>query len=181
MLTVCLHTERLEVVPLGEADLESYCALHTDPQVMAHIAPVQDRRAALRSFSAALSFNGAAGFRRHFWFARTRTGEDVGLVALDGRERPGQAELGAVIARAAQRRGYATEVIEGLAAHAFDTLELQCLVTRHRPEHAAAIALMRRLGFSPSPTPADHQDPASQRWQLRRSDWLTRRGSTCTR
>lgn len=179
-MSTLLRSTRLLLQPLSRADEEGYCALHTDPVVMAWIAPVLDRSTAQRSFRAALSFNADTEFRRRFWFARTLEGVGVGLLSLDGRAAPGAAELGAIIATSAQRRGHASEAILRLAGHAFETLGLQRLYTRHRPGHGAAVALMRRLGFTPLEIDAANRDPASQRWQLLRTTWREATGSTFT-
>jgi len=74
------------------------------------------------------------------------------------------AEVGALILPEFQASGLATEAIAAIADHAFAILGLRRLFTRHRREHVAAAALMRRLGFSALPEVAD--DPLGQRWAL---------------
>lgn len=98
------------------------------------------------------------------------TGAAGGIMALLGDEAVTSAEVGVLLAPAAQRSGVATAAIKALADAAFTATGLRRLWTRHAPGHEAAGALMRRTGFNPIPS-APH---GPCQWELARDDWMAR-------
>jgi ribosomal-protein-alanine N-acetyltransferase len=167
-----LHTPRLRLQPLAEGDREPYVALYSDAETMSRIAPAQTPEAAARGFRAALAAMRASPPRRRFWVMREASGITIGLLGLDHDE-PEGGEVGALIPPPNQARGYATEAIAALADHAFGTLGLQRLHTRHAAGHGLAAGLMRGLGFRPVP---DADGPHRVRWELDPEHWAGRPG-----
>lgn len=163
-----LRSLRLQLDPLAEQDGPFYCGLYTDPEIMRHVGKPLDAEAARRSFRAVRCDATKAAPRRRQWVMRENPSrEPVGLLGLDCQEHG--AEVGALILPIHQARGYAAEAIAAVATYAFDTLGLTHLHTRHDGGHAAAAALMRKLGFEPSaPTSARGPDKF---WQLSRKQW----------
>lgn len=167
-----LQTPRLRLRPLAAADEALYVRLYSDPLSMSRIADAQSAAAAARGFRAALAAQQRSPPARLFWVMHERA-QDLafGLLGLD-LDAPGSGEVGALIPPPQQGRGYATEAIAALADHAFGTLGLQRLHTRHAAGHGLAHGLMQGLGFEPGePVPGD---PHPQRWTLTPARWAAR-------
>jgi RimJ/RimL family protein N-acetyltransferase len=144
-----LSGTRLQLQPLDGSDEAVVVALYSDPETMRHIAAAQSRATAQRSFAAALRMNAATPPRRRTWAMRL-DGTTIGVIGLVFDADGSGAELGVVLPPTRQGRGFATEAISALADHAFATLALRRLHTRHDPAHALAAGLMTTLGFARS-------------------------------
>ena len=169
-----LETARLRLRPLQASDEALYVRLYCDPVSMARIVAAQSPATAVRGFHAALAAQAQAAPSRFFWVMHDRTlDQAVGLLGLDLHE-PGSGEVGALIPPEHQGRGYATEAIAALADHAFGTLGLPRLHTRHAAGHGLAHGLMQGLGFRPGdPVPGPHP----QRWWLTPETWARRQAA----
>lgn len=169
-----LATARLQLRPLAPGDEALYVRLYTDPVSMARITTAQAPDAAARGFRAALAAQAQVPPQRLFWVMHDHVlQQDIGLLGLDLDE-PGGGEVGALIPPEHLGRGYATEAIAALAGHAFDTLGLRRLHTRHAAGHGLAHGLMQGLGFQPGdPVPGPHP----QRWSLTPESWARRQGA----
>lgn len=158
-----LRGPRLDLRPLAEGDRALYVQLYGDAHAMQHIGAAQDAGTAARGFRTALRFNAATPPERQFWVIQDRTAsQPLGLIGLSMDE-SGGGEVGVLLPDAHQGRGIATEAIAALADHAFSTMHLQRLHTRHQPGHALAAGLMSTLGFERI-APAAGNGP--WRWQL---------------
>lgn len=170
--TPTLSGSRLVLRPLGDADQSLYVSLYGDDETMARIMPGLDTASAVRAFRNELGSPGQDWRRRLTWtLSETQGSRAFGLLGLvlDG---TGGAEVGVVLPPGHQGQGYATEAISLVARHAFDTLALDLLYTRHAEGHAPARGLMLRLGFATTPAgPPPH--PA--RWTLTRDAWKAAR------
>ena len=169
-----LHTPRLHLRPLSHADERLYCSLYTDAGVMRHVAEPLTPEAARRAFQAVLRQLAAAPPQSRYWILAPRTGgNDLGLMAwVSDRDDAGSAEVGVLLAGSAECRGYATESIAALADAVFAETAQQRLWTRHARDNAAAIGLMRKLGFEL--LEEARADPAPVRWHLERQAWTAR-------
>lgn len=172
-----LHTPRLHLRPLSRADERLYCSLYTDADVMRHVAEPLTPEAARRAFQAVLRQLAAVPPQSRYWILAPRTGgDDLGLMAwVPDRDDSGFAEVGVLLAGSAECRGYATESIAALADAVFAETAQQRLWTRHARDNAAAIGLMRKLGFEP--LEEAKTGPAPARWRLERQAWAARRPS----
>jgi RimJ/RimL family protein N-acetyltransferase len=88
------------------------------------------------------------------------------MALVPDRDDPASAEVGVLLLPDAQGQGHATEAIAALADSVFAVPGLQKLWTRHASGHAAAVGLMRRLGFVAGP-----EAGAQSRWHLLRGTW----------
>ena len=170
-----LPSPRLWLDPPVAADEAFYVALYTDPATMRHVAAPQSVDAARRGFAAALRLDAEEPPQRRFWVLRSKDdGERIGLLGLHI-DAEGRGEVGAVIVPSHQGRGHSTAAIGALADHAFDTLGLQCLHTRHDGGNGLAAGLMARVGFVCTAT-AD--GATGWRWELSPSHWRALRAAT---
>lgn len=159
---------QLVLRPLCDQDQSLYVALYGDAETMARAMPALDAPSALRAFQRERKAQVEAGARRMAWtLSESSDGIAFGLLGLV-LDDAGGAEVGVVLPPARQGRGHATEAIALVAQHAFQTLALDRLYTRHAEGHGPARGLMLRLGFEPAPigTP-----PHPVRWTLTRETW----------
>ena len=142
-----------ELLPFAPIHRPFYTALFSNPAVMSAVGPVFDPARAERAAEAALRHQQAPDGRFRHWLIVHAQGT-AGLLglALRGKSWPGgEAELGVLLWPAWQARGAATAAIRAVRAWAFEAIPLACLTCHHAEGHAGAEALMRRLGFFPSP------------------------------
>jgi [ribosomal protein S5]-alanine N-acetyltransferase len=141
-------TERLELRAFEPADLHALHAVYGDPEVTRWMPPyptIEHTRRALEKHVAAGRTGGAA-----LWAVVERSsGEligDAGLAALNG-VGP-EVELGYTLGRRWWGRGYATEAARACLAEAFGPLGLKRVVAVVRPENAASIHVLEKLGMT---------------------------------
>lgn len=185
-----IHTERLSLRPLVEADADDLFAIFGDPRVMRYWStPVwSDREQALRMVAADRdALAGREDLR--LGLVRRDLGRVVGTVSLfriDAGNR--RAEIGYALGAEHQGAGLMSEALVALVDLAFDhqtgapldDLRLHRLEADIDPRNAASAASLTRLGFQLEGT-------LRERWQvggeisdsglygLLRPDWLARR------
>ena len=151
-----LTTPHLTLQGVSLADLDALWQLLTDPQVRRYLC--DDRvmtRAQVAEMLTHSMAQAAAGMG--FWMLRDQDGRDRGCIGLHPvsceivSHAPGLAgEIEPTIALAPDcwGRGYATEALAAIVAHAFETLGLERLVAVvDEPNHASQ-RLMGRFGFA---------------------------------
>ena len=178
-MSTTLHGPRLDLRPLEPGDEALYVRLYGDVQAMRHIGAAQDADTATRGFNAALRHRSAEPPERFFWVVLDRgSAQSLGLIGLS--IDPSGGEVGVLLPAAHQGRGVATEAIATLADHAFASMGLPRLHTRHRPEHALSTGLMTTLGFE---SLAPEAGSAHAQWQLTPERWFAgpRRQSAANR
>lgn len=145
-----LSTERLELRPWREADLEPFAALNADPEVMRHMPRLLTRAESNALAASAASALASRGWG--LWALELRASQDfLGLVGLS--------EVGFAAAftpcleimwrlkRAAWGHGYATEAARACLEFAFTTLAAPEVVAFTVPVNERSRAVMRRLGM----------------------------------
>jgi len=141
-----LRTERLDLPPLDATHTDALAAIYADPAVAAYIG------------GSRLSYEGT-----HTQVARFETiwhqhghGQSAVIERATGRLigraglhywPDGMLELGYVIAREAQRKGYAREAGEAWLAWTWANLPNDHVTAVIHPDNEASIGLARRLGF----------------------------------
>lgn len=150
---------------LADADADLFVALYGDPATMRHVAPALDPHAAHRAFAGAQRQVRAKPPLARYWRLDTASGAR-GLLSLVPDAGGRAAETGLLLPPAMQAQGVATAALGHLCDAVLRANAFDALWTRHRVGHAAAVGLMRRLGFVPE-TPAD----GWQRWCLDRRTW----------
>ncbi|HEY9144328.1 MAG TPA: GNAT family protein [Arenimonas sp.] len=167
-----LRGNDLVLRPLGDADQSLYVALYGDRETMSRAMPALDAASALRAFRREREAGGQADAQRLTWtLSDMHDGTAFGLLGLVLDDSRG-AEVGVVLPPERQGRGHATQAIALVARHAFDTLALGRLYTRHALGHGPARGLMLRLAFEPAPV---GPPPHPVRWMLTREAWLAAR------
>ena len=148
-------TERLTLRPHGLIDFADCVALWGDPATMRFIGAGQPLTAE-DTWSRLLRYAGGwrlLGFG--YWAVRERaTGHFVGDVGFQDLRRTiepplgDRPEIGWVLARSAQGRGYAAEAVAGAVRWADANLAARETVCIVRPEHARSLSIAARAGYA---------------------------------
>jgi RimJ/RimL family protein N-acetyltransferase len=144
-----LDTERLRLRAFRKSDLDSYLALHTDPEVMRYlvgVGPVPwDKGRCWRHIAFQLGHWQLEG--SGVWALEHReTGGFIGMVGFaEPEEWPG-CELSWKLVRRWWGHGYATEGARAALAYAFDVLGKDHIISLINPENHASTRVAERLG-----------------------------------
>lgn len=161
---------RLVLRPLAASDEAVYCAVYTDAELMREVAAPLTLAQAQRAFAAALAANASDTSHSAYWvLVERQSAVGIGILGLVGRAASDAAEVGAMILPGWHSRGFAAEAIAALADHAFASLSLNRLHTRHAAGNAAAAGLMNKLGFVLTTIAAAGAHAC--RWELRCEHW----------
>jgi len=171
-----LDTERLLLRPRRLDDLDAIMRLNSDPQVMRHIASVDDL-AMGRDAVAARSFDNVdRGLGYWSIFPKAEPAEFLGYVGLipDG-DAVNDVQISYRLNVPHWGKGYASESAARLLDYAFTTLGLPRIGITTHPENTASMRLAERLGFSLTSTDSriligDPPVPATRFW-LARETW----------
>lgn len=154
MSHVRLSTPRLDLVAATPAliaaelaDAKSLAA-PLSAAVPADWPPGELDRGALEFFAARYAEEGEAAIGWYHWYAVVRTAPSV-LVAGAGYFGPpkeGRVEIGYSVVASAQRRGYATEIVEALVARAF-AHGVEAVVAHTTDDNVASTRVLARCGF----------------------------------
>jgi ribosomal-protein-alanine N-acetyltransferase len=146
-----LRTERLELRPFVDGDLEALFAVYGDPEVMRFVGTER------RPFKRAQLADSQEIVRKHWRqrgfgpltvVERSSAGlvGECGLQMLDGGR---EVEITYTLARAAWGRGYATEAARAVLSWGFAGLRLQRIVALAYPGNLASLRVIEKLGMTP--------------------------------
>jgi len=156
-----LHTDRLTLRPLVEADLDDLVAMNGDPEVMAFIAPPMTAEQVAVELPSWIRGHGDFGL----WAGLANlTFAGVWFLSHDPDD-PRAGEIGWRLPRHAWGQGYAVEGARALVAHASDTLGLarvwaETMAVNHRSRR-----VMDRLGMTHVGTDVREWDDPLPGWE----------------
>ena len=143
-----LETERLLLPPLDHRHTADLAAIYADPEVARYIGA--DRLDAAGTAAQVTRFEEV--WREHGFgqsaVVERATGALIGRAGLHPWPAWDEVELGYVLARPAQGRGYATEAARAWLDAAFGDLGLERLTAVIHPDNRPSRALAERLGFT---------------------------------
>jgi RimJ/RimL family protein N-acetyltransferase len=149
-----LETERLQLRGWRDDDLDAYAALCADPEVMRWLG------ASGAPMTRAESAEQLAAFRRHWddhgfglWCVTAKLDDTcLGFVGLAVPtflpEILPAVEIGWRLARPAWGHGYATEAARAVVNYAFETADLERIVSVTRPPNRGSWNIMEKLGMT---------------------------------
>lgn len=137
-------TARLRGLPLAESDLSDLIPLHRDERVLRAFGAEPDTDDDTREFlTRKLAHWEENGFG--IWMFRAADGSFVGRCGIH--QWRGEVELGYIVVPELWGHGYATEMANAVANHAFTTLDLRELVAFTKTDNAASRRVMEKVGF----------------------------------
>ncbi len=142
-----LETPRLRLRRFVAADLEDLYRLDSDPVVMRYVIPPRtwaETETYLQKIL--LDYDNGSGLIR--WNVEEReTGAFVGVIGLFRLEDDSDWEIGYRFFPEFWGKGYATEALRAVIAHAFERLNLPRLVAVANPENRASYRVMEKVGM----------------------------------
>ncbi|KIN76458.1 RimJ/RimL family protein N-acetyltransferase [Sulfitobacter mediterraneus] len=135
-----LTTPRLVLRPFDPADAEDLFAVFGNPAAMRYWSTLPHASVAVTARMIEQSL--AADPSQHAEFAIEHDGKVIGKVGLW--QMP---EIGYVLHPDYWRRGIATEAVQAVIAHGFETLGLARITADVDPENLASLAMLKKLGF----------------------------------
>ena len=144
-----LHTARLRLRPVEDADADALFALHSSAHVLRYWdAPPWRDRARAERFVAVSRQLGSEGTGARLAVDRVEGGAFLGWCSLT-RWNPDHrsAALGYCFLEAAWGRGYATEASRALLTWAFGALDLNRVQAETDTRNAASARVLEKLGF----------------------------------
>ncbi|MCM1103422.1 MAG: GNAT family N-acetyltransferase [Clostridium sp.] len=164
-----LETERCLVREITLADVDRLYEIYADPGITRYIETLYADETAERSYIRDYIDNVYGFFDYGMWIVVNKEdGQIIGRAGIEPKE--DFAELGYVIAREYQNRGYATEVCRAILAYAADRLGLPNVYVRVQKENAASLRICEKLHFQPVPhteCPDDSNNPDMLLFMLR--------------
>lgn len=144
-----LETERCLVRETTEEDVEDFYRIYSEPSITAYMDglyedPEQERAYARDYIDQVYSF-----YNFGIWTVVDKgSGEVIGRAGICYREGYETPEIGFVIAKTWQGRGYATEVCRAILAYAREELGFPEVLAFVHPENRASMHICRKLGLS---------------------------------
>ncbi|MCR5605148.1 MAG: GNAT family N-acetyltransferase [Lachnospiraceae bacterium] len=143
-----LRTERLTLREITPADVDRLYEIYAEPSVTLYTEDLFENREDELAYTESYIKNQYGFFGYGLWIVEeTDTGRVVGRAGISNREGYDEAELGYVIEKERQNRGYATEVCRAIVEYARSVLMMSGLNCFVRQENVPSIRLCRRLGF----------------------------------
>jgi RimJ/RimL family protein N-acetyltransferase len=144
-----IATPRLALRRWTYADREDFRAMVADPDTMVHLhdgVPLTSAQADDALRDTIEHYAAAYGD----WAIVARDGGAImGESGLTKLRENGEVELGYMLRRPYWGYGYALEAATAVKAYAFDELRLERVVALSRPENAASITILEKLGMKP--------------------------------
>jgi 8-oxo-dGTP diphosphatase len=172
-----LPTARLRMRPVCDRDLEALTALLGDWDVIRLTAAIPHPYTLddAKAFVAAQEIRRAE--RKGVALAVERTTDNVlvGVVGF-GLERDGSPELGYWFGKEFWNRGYATEALNRLVRHLFDTLGFDRAWAHFHPDNTASKRVLEKVGLTflrvdTCPMPARGESVVAPVFRLKKADW----------
>lgn len=142
-----LRTERLLLREFRESDFDAYARICADPEVMRYLGNGEPltRSQAWRSMAMVLGHWTLRGYG--LWAVEElASGRCIGRIGLFNPEGWPGLEVGWLVAREHQGRGFATEGGRAALMHARDALGAPRVISLIRPANAASIRVAEKLG-----------------------------------
>jgi [ribosomal protein S5]-alanine N-acetyltransferase len=147
-----LVTDRLELRPFTETDLDDLLDVFGDPAVMRYVGAGRrplDRERLEESQGLVQEHWRAHGYGPLAVVERA-TGRLIGEAGLQVLEGGPEVEVTYTLARAAWGRGYATEAARAVLAWGFAQLGLEGVVAVVYPQNTASLRVLAKLGMRPA-------------------------------
>ncbi|MBM0230593.1 GNAT family N-acetyltransferase [Micromonospora sp. STR1_7] len=150
MERTAIRTERLELPPVRDEDVDRILEYRNLPEVTRWLLRTEVDPASFRA-----AWQRAAADPDDHSVVATLDGVVIGTVSLDvvdGIGQPGmpprtEAELGYIFDPAYGGRGYATEAVSALVAHAFDRLSIRRITAGCFADNLASVRILEKVGM----------------------------------
>lgn len=141
-------TLHLRIRETTVSDVEAFYRIYSHPSITRHMEGLYRSVREEKAYAEEYIQKVYGFFGYGIWTVLLReTGEIIGRAGISWREGYRYPELGFVIAREHQRKGYGEEACEAILAFAKKELEFDCIQVLIEPENEPSVSLCRKLGF----------------------------------
>lgn len=145
---VTLETERLVMRPPRESDLDDYARMTADGETMRYMGGTLDREQTWRQIAMMLGHWQIRGYG--LWALEEKSGgRFLGRVGFINPEGWPGFEIGWLVGREYQGRGFATEAARAALDWGFANVDEDHVISLIMPDNLASIAVARKLGEAP--------------------------------
>lgn len=144
-----LTTKRCYLMELSLEDLDELYEIYGEEGMTDYVEPLYDRETE-EAYERAYIENMYGFYGYGMWLIREKeNGRLIGRAGLENHEYEGkwELELGYLIAKPYQRKGYAYEVCLAILQYAAENLEYETVCCRVEAENLPSVALAEKLGF----------------------------------
>lgn len=145
-----LETERLRVREMTLEDIDRLYEIYAEPSITEYMEGLYPDKKDELEFSKSYIDNMYGFYGYGLWMVIEKSSSRIiGRAGLSNREVDGEVylELGYVVAKESQGRGYATEVCKAILAYAKNELDATQVIALMKPENEASIRTAKKLGF----------------------------------
>lgn len=144
-----LRTKRCVVRETTTEDVEAFYKIYAEPSITAHMEALFENKEEEINYTKNYIENIYGFYEYGLWTVLEQTsGEVIGRAGISWREDTETAELGYVIAKPFQRKGYAYEVCSAILEYAAKELVMEEVSAYIKEENEPSKALCRKLGFA---------------------------------
>ena len=144
-----LETRRCQIREISMSDMDALFSLYEPAEITKYTEPLYDPLQEIE-YEKAYIKNVYAYYEYGMWVViEKKTQKLIGRAGIESREGMPQntVEIGYVIQKNKQQKGYATEVCQAIMQYAFQTLGKEKIIARVNPANSASIRLLQKLGF----------------------------------
>lgn len=145
-----LETDRLLVREITTGDLEDLAYIYADPSITQFVEPLYAYEEEL-AFTQAYIKNMYGFYGYGLWLVfEKNSGRLIGRMGLENGEIDGtlEVELGYLVAKDEQRKGYAYECCKAILQYAWEELGIEAVMLCTDPQNTASVNLAKKLGFT---------------------------------
>lgn len=144
-----MTTDRLIIREITLDDIDELYDIYADEEVTKYIDNLYENREDEIEFTKAYIKNMYGFYEYGMWIVQKKDGKVIGRAGISNREVDGESELeiGYLIGKPYQRRGYGYEAVSAIVNYAFDELEAEKLNCFIREGNHTSEKFAERLGF----------------------------------
>lgn len=143
-----LDTERCRVREITPEDVDRLYEIYADPQITEFMENLYEKREDEIEYTKEYIRCHYGFYDFGMWIVEEReTGKIIGRAGFDMRQGYDDPELGFMICREYQKKGYATEVCKALLSYGKKELGFEKVGSFTVPENVASVRLLSKLGF----------------------------------
>lgn len=143
-----LQTERCVIRETTTRDVDAFYEIYEEPSITAYMEGLYAEKEQEVNYIKSYIKNVYEFFEYGLWtVVEKQSGKIIGRAGISWREETETVELGYVIAKPFQGKGYAYEVCSAILEYTFEQLEIEQVAAYVKKENEASRALCRKLKF----------------------------------
>lgn len=144
-----IESLNIHLSKLTKDDLNFYTSIYSDQELMRYVCPLMEDAQIKRCFLNSLRKSKSENSNHILYVIKHNINNDrIGLIGLSwNQEARNSAEIGVIIAKSHQRKGYAFDALKCLFRYSFDHLKIKILVGISFADNFASNTMVASIGF----------------------------------